>query len=98
MNSHLRGNLLLLVFTVVICCVLYPLVMYVTGQSLFPSAASGNLVNEKGEDAKDGARGSRLIAQPFTNDEYFWPRPSAASYNATASSGSNYGANNPKLR
>ena len=39
-----------------------------------------------------------MIAQPFSNDEYFWPRPSAASYNATASSGSNWGANNPKLR
>ncbi len=98
MKSHLRGNLLLLAFTVVICCVLYPLVMYAIGRGLFPTAASGSLVNEKGEDAKDGARGSRLIAQPFTNDEYFWPRPSAASYNATASGGSNWGANNPKLR
>ena len=42
--------------------------------------------------------GSRLIAQPFTNDEYFWPRPSAASYNGAAAGGSNWGANNPKLR
>lgn len=98
--SHLRGNLLLLTFTVVICCVLYPLVMYATGRTLFPTATSGSLVNEKGEDAKDAndARGSRLIAQPFTADEYFWSRPSAASYNATASGGSNLGANNPKLR
>ncbi len=29
--------------------------------------------------------GSRMIAQPFTKDEYFQPRPSAASYNASAS-------------
>jgi len=98
MTRHLRGNLLLLVFTVVICCVLYPLVLYGIGRGLFPTATSGSLVNEKGEDATDGARGSRLIAQPFTGDEYFWPRPSAASYNATASGGSNWGANNPKLR
>src|SRR5262245_4258452 len=98
MTSHLRGNLLLLAFTVAICCVLYPLVLFGVGRGLFPTATSGSLVNEKGEDAADGARGSRLIAQPFTSDEYFWPRPSAASYNATASSGSNWGANNPKLR
>lgn len=96
--SHLRGNLLLFVLTLAICCVLYPLVLYAVGRGLFPSAASGSLVNEKGESASAGARGSRLIAQPFTGDEYFWPRPSAASFNATASGGSNWGANNPRLR
>ncbi|WP_020470966.1 potassium-transporting ATPase subunit C [Zavarzinella formosa] len=98
MKNHLRGNLFLLLFTVGICCVLYPLTLYVIGRGLFPTATSGGLVNEKGEDTKESARGSRLIAQPFTNDEYFWPRPSAASYNATASGGSNLGSNNPKLR
>jgi len=98
MKNHLRGNLLLLLFTVVICCVLYPAVMLALGRGLFPTGGSGSLVNEKGEDAKFDAKGSRLIAQPFTGDEYFWPRPSAASYNATASGGSNWGANNPKLR
>ncbi len=98
MKSHFRGNLLLLASTVALCCVAYPLVMYVVGRGLFPTATSGSLVNADGEDAKGGARGSRLIAQPFTADEYFWPRPSAASFNATASGGSNWGANNPKLR
>lgn len=96
--NHLRGNLLLLLFTLVICCALYPLVLYVVGRGVFPTATSGSLVNEKGKDASDGARGSRLIAQKFTGEEYFWPRPSAADYNATASGASNWGANNPKLR
>ncbi len=98
MKNHLRGNLLLLLFTVVLCCVLYPAVMYALGRGLFPTGTSGGLVNDKGESVKDAAIGSPLIAQPFTSDEYFWPRPSAASYNATASGGSNLGANNPKLR
>ncbi len=93
MKSHLRANLLLLAFTVVVCCVMYPVVMYAIGRGLFPTAASGSLVTEKGV-----IRGSQLIAQPFTADEYFWPRPSAADYNATASGASNWGANNPKLR
>jgi K+-transporting ATPase ATPase C chain len=98
MNNHLRANLLLLAFTVAICCVLYPLFLYLIGRGLFPTATSGSLMNESGENATDGARGSRLIAQKFTADEYFWPRPSAADYNATASGASNFGANNPKLR
>ena len=44
------------------------------------------------------AVGSRLIAQPFTGDEYFQPRPSAASYNAAASAATNWGASNYLLR
>lgn len=98
MMNHLRANFLLLVLTLGICCVLYPLVLYGIGRGLFPMATSGSLLDQKGNDATEGARGSRLIAQPFTADEYFWLRPSAASYNATASGGSNLGANNPKLR
>jgi len=94
MNAHLRANLWLLGLTVLLCCVLYPLALWVIGRSIFPDKASGSLVKDK-----DGKPiGSRLIAQPFTSDEYFQPRPSAASYNASASAGSNYGANNPKLR
>src|SRR5208282_2679875 len=42
--------------------------------------------------------GSRLIAQPFTKDEYFQPRPSAASYDASASSSSALAASNYALR
>jgi len=98
MTKHLRANLLLLLFTFVLCCVLYPAVMLAVGRGLFPGGSAGSIRTEKGPDGADVAVGSRLIAQPFTADEYFWPRPSAASYNATASSASNWGANNPKLR
>jgi K+-transporting ATPase ATPase C chain len=38
-----------------------------------------------------------LIGQQFDDPRYFWGRPSAANYNATASSGSNYGPMNPVL-
>src|SRR5262245_54302177 len=94
MNAYLRANLWLLGLTVLLCCVLYPLTLWAIGQGVFPNKASGSLLDEE-----DGtAIGSRLIAQPFTAPEYFQPRPSAASYDASASAGSNYGANNPKLR
>ncbi|HZV06286.1 MAG TPA: potassium-transporting ATPase subunit KdpC [Gemmataceae bacterium] len=93
MNAHVRANLWLLGLTVLICCVLYPLVLWAIGQGLFPDKASGSLIVEDGK-----VIGSRLIAQPFTRPEYFWPRPSAVSYDAGASGGSNLSANNPKLR
>ena len=34
------------------------------------------------------------IAQKFTDDKYFWPRPSAVNYNAAGSAGSNKGPSN----
>jgi K+-transporting ATPase ATPase C chain len=96
MSAHLRANLWLLGLTVLICCVLYPLVLWGIGQTLFPSSAAGSLVT----DEKGTVRGSRLIGQQFTDAKYFWPRPSAAGdgYDASASGGSNLGASNPKLR
>ena len=96
MLAHLRANLWLLVLTVLLCSVLYPLVMLVIGQAVFHDSAQGSLV----ADAQGKSIGSRLIAQPFTADEYFQPRPSAASpaYNAAASGCSNWAASNCQLR
>jgi K+-transporting ATPase ATPase C chain len=100
MMAHLRANLWLLLFTVVICSVLYPLVLLGVGQAVFRDKAEGSLIDAHGEPTTDSAQavGSRLIGQPFKGDEYFQPRPSAASYNAAASGASNYGASNPALR
>ena len=64
------------------------------GQTVFHDKAQGSLLT----DAKGHPVGSRLIAQPFTADEYFQPRPSAASYNAAASGASNWAASNYLLR
>jgi K+-transporting ATPase ATPase C chain len=61
---------------------------------LFPFQAEGSLL--KGPDGQ--AIGSELIAQPFTKDEYFQPRPSAASYDASASASSTLSASNYALR
>jgi len=93
MMAHLRANLWLLVLTVVLCSMLYPLVLLGLGQTVFPNQAEGSLINDKGQVA-----GSRLIAQPFKGDQYFQPRPSAASYKADASGASNLGPNNYLLR
>jgi K+-transporting ATPase ATPase C chain len=94
MRSHLRANLWLFGLSLLLCCVIYPGLLLVVGRFAFPSQAEGSLVFDR-----DGKPiGSRLIAQPFTSDEFFQPRPSAVSYNASASGASNWGASNPLLR
>lgn len=94
MLAHVRANLWLLVLTVLLCSGVYPLVLWSLGQAAFHEQAQGSLLR----DATGQARGSRLIAQPFTADEYFHPRPSAAAFNGAASGASNWSANNYLLR
>jgi K+-transporting ATPase ATPase C chain len=100
MREHLRANLWLLLFSVVLCCLLYPLALWAIGQTAFRSQADGSLLGKDGKPVTraEDAVGSRLIAQPFTGKEYFWPRPSAVSYNAAASGASNWAASNYLLR
>ena len=95
MLGHIRASLWLIFLTLIICSVLYPLALWGIGRlPPFRDKAQGGLI----VDSSGKIIGSRLIAQPFTGDEFFQPRPSAASYNAMASSGSNWGANNYRLR
>jgi len=94
MWKYLSKSLWLGLFTVLIASVVYPGVMWTVGQVVFPFQANGSIL--KGPDGQPV--GSQLIAQPFTKDEYFWPRPSAASYNAAASSSSSLAASNYALR
>jgi K+-transporting ATPase ATPase C chain len=93
-------SLWLLLFSVVICCVIYPAVLWAIGQSIFPFQANGSMVGADGKPVAAGGKavGSLLIAQPFTKDEYFHPRPSACSYDATASASSALAASNYVLR
>src|SRR5260370_24525829 len=91
--AHLRANLWLFVLTLGLCCVLYPLVLWLVGLKIFPQQALGSLLIVKGKPI-----GSRLIAQSFQGDEYFQPRPSAGGYNASASGGSNLSPSNYLLR
>lgn len=89
----MRKSLLLFFSLVAICCVLYPAILWMIGQLIFPFQANGSLLRQG-----ETPIGSKLIAQEFTRDIYFHPRPSAASYDASASAASCLAASNIDLR
>ena len=72
----------------------YPLLVTAIAGVVFPHKAAGSLILKDGQ-----VIGSELIAQSFTSDKYFHPRPSAAGngYDATASGGSNLAQSNKAL-
>jgi K+-transporting ATPase ATPase C chain len=94
MLQSVSKSLWLLAFSLVLVCGIYPQILLGVGQLFFPFQANGSIVD--GPDGKPV--GSLLVAQPFTKDEYFQPRPSAASYDATASSSSALAPSNYTLR
>jgi len=89
MRRALLVSLRMAVVTIVLTGLIYPLVVWGIGAVVFPKQAAGSLVT----DSKGTVIGSTLIAQSFTADKYFHPRPSAAGagYDAMSSSASNLG-------
>jgi K+-transporting ATPase ATPase C chain len=93
--AEIRGAVVSTLVLAVVCCGLYPLVVFGIAQVAFHDKANGSLIVDK-----DGSiRGSRLLGQGFTGEKYFHPRPSAAGngYDAVNSGGSNLGPTSQKL-
>jgi K+-transporting ATPase ATPase C chain len=93
---HLRVAVLMTVVLTVLFGLVYPLIMTGLGQVLFPNQANGSLVR----DSSGNVIGSALLAQGFTQPQYFHPRPSAAGtdgYDPTSSGASNLGPTSQKL-
>jgi K+-transporting ATPase ATPase C chain len=87
----------MVIFTVLLGLA-YPLVITGIAQASFKHKADGSLVEKNGKPV-----GSSQIAQAFVDkkgnpiEKYVQPRPSAANYDPTYSTGSNLGPINPKL-
>jgi len=92
---EIKTTVVVTLVLLIICCGIYPLIVFGAGQLLFPHKANGSLVLDS--DGKPIA--STLLGQTFSADKYFAPRPSAAGtgYDSTSSSGSNLGATSQTL-
>jgi K+-transporting ATPase ATPase C chain len=78
-SKAIRATILLWVIT----AVFYPLLIWITGQLIFPFQANGSILkNTEGK-----AIASALIGQPFTSDRYFWSRPSVVDYSTGKAAG-----------
>ncbi len=94
--QHLRSAVLMVIVLTLLFGIVYPLVMTGISQALFPAQANGSLVR----DSAGNVIGSAILAQSFTQPQYFHPRPSAAGsdgYDASSSGASNLGPTNQKL-
>jgi K+-transporting ATPase ATPase C chain len=94
MHSVWRTSIRYTVVTTVLLGLGYPLLVTGIAGTIFPRKAAGSLILKDGQ-----VIGSELLAQSFTSDKYFHPRPSAAGngYDATASGGSNLAQSNKTL-
>lgn len=91
----LRPAISVFVLLAALTGIVYPLAVTGVAQALFPAKANGSLLSQDGRIV-----GSELIGQNFSDPKNFWGRLSATApmpYNATASSGSNFGPLNPAL-
>jgi len=89
MKKNLLISLKLTVVLLVLCSLLYPLLIAGIGKAT-SGGGKGKTLSVNGK-----VGGYELIGQKFTEDKYFWSRPSAVDYNAAGSAGSNKGPSNP---
>jgi potassium-transporting ATPase KdpC subunit len=93
MKTQLIISIKILVVFTILTGIIYPLIITGISQLAFPHKSNGSLIIQQKQIV-----GSELIGQNFTNDIYFWPRPSAINYNPLPSGGSNYGMTSQVLQ
>ena len=90
--QYLLPSLRLWLVTMLVCVVGYSALVLGFAQTVTPFRANGSIIEVGGR-----AVGSALVGQDFTSPGYFWPRPSAAGYNAMGAMGSNLSPTSEKL-
>lgn len=88
MKEQIFPAIRLTVISLMLCSVIY--VLLISGiAKITPQKGKGELITANGKTYYAN------IGQKFTDDKYFWSRPSAVDYNAAGSAGSNKGPSNP---
>ncbi len=88
MKTNLLPALKLTLIFIILFMGIYTLIMLGIAQ-VAPNNGHGFIVEANGNKYYEN------IAQNFSDDKYFWSRPSAVNYNAAGSGGSNKGPSNP---
>jgi K+-transporting ATPase ATPase C chain len=89
MKQNILPAIRLTLVCMVFFMVIYP-VLILAGAQLAPGKGKGETIT-----VDNKVVGWKLLGQKFTDDKYFWSRPSAVDYNAAGSGGSNKGPSNP---
>ena len=87
MKNHIIPAIRLTLFCAVFFCGFYTLSILGIAQ-LAPNNGKGEIIKANGKTYHVN------VAQNFTEDKYFWSRPSAVDYNGAGSGGSNKGPSN----
>ncbi len=88
MKQNIIPAIRLTLVCVFVFMIAYPLLILGVAQ-FAPNKGRGLVITQ------DGKTYHSIVAQKFTDDRYFWSRPSAVGYNAAGSGGSNKGPSNP---
>ena len=89
MKENIIPAIRLTIVCILFFCGVYTIFVLGIAQAA-PAKGNGQTVSANGK-----VVGYKLIGQKFTDDKYFWSRPSAVDYNAAGSGGSNKGPTNP---
>lgn len=98
----IRSSIGLVVMTMILCGIIFPLTVTAIGQTVFHKQANGSLVTQN-----DQVVGSKLIGQQWDEPQYFHGRVSAVKYNmdstmlkenGVASGSHNYSNGHPELK
>lgn len=90
MKKYLFPAIKLTLLSLILLSGIYTLILLGIGKVL-PGQGKGEIITHNGKSYYAN------VGQKFTEDKYFWSRPSAVDYNASGSGGSNKGPNNPEL-
>jgi len=88
MKQHFFPAIKLTLVLLIVLSGIYPLIIWGVAK-LTPQKGKGELIEANGKKYYSN------IGQAFTQDQYFYSRPSAVNYNAAGSAGSNKGPSNP---